>query len=249
VILRQWASDLTALIYPGACRLCEAASSDGWLCEKCAAEIYALADRAACPACARPLAADNSPCPWCAGKSLKPLGRIAALGRYTGGLRTLILKAKFRGHWTVGQQLADCLYQQPRVAALLEQADLLVPIPLHWARQIARGYNQADVLAAGLSRRCGVSVDEAIKRVRRTEPQTSLNARLARARNVRGAFRLVRGAAKSIAGKHVVLIDDVMTTAATIRSAARAIQAALPASVSAIVAAVADPGHSDFELI
>ena len=241
--------DLATLFYPGTCRACDAPCSDNWLCDACHLELNALAARAACPFCARPLATDNSPCPWCAGKCLRPLKKIAALGRYVGCLRTLILHAKFHGQWAVGEHLADRLLDQPRAAQLLNQADLLVPIPLHWARQIARGYNQAGVLAGTLSRRRLVATDELLKRIRRTEPQTSLNARLARARNVRGAFRLARGAARFVAGKNIVLVDDVMTTAATLRSAARALQSGLPASISALVIAVADPGHADFEMI
>ncbi|HTW95463.1 MAG TPA: ComF family protein [Tepidisphaeraceae bacterium] len=245
----QWVHDLSTLLYPGTCRACGDACFQSWVCTACRGELDSLAARSRCHFCARPFATDNSPCPWCAGKSFRPLAKIAALGPYSGSLRTLILHAKFHGQWDVAEHLADSLMQQPRLAQLLGQADLLVPIPLHWARQVARGYNQAEVLAAALSRRCRLPVDELLKRIRRTEPQTRLNARLDRARNVRGAFRLVRGGASAVAGKNVVLVDDVMTTAATLRSAARTLLTARPASISAVVVAVADPIRADFEMI
>jgi ComF family protein len=121
-----------------------------------------------------------------------------------------------------------------------------VPVPLFFTRHIGRGYNQAELIARRIGKRCKIPVVKAITRVRPTETQTNLSP-TQRLENLRGAFGLI--SAKRIKGKHVVLIDDVMTTGATLQSAARAIEQARPASLCALSIAVADPKGRSFEAI
>ena len=120
---------------------------------------------------------------------------------------------------------------------LVARAELIVPVPLHYRRLAARGYNQAAWLAAAVSRRTGVAMHPALlKRVRATPSQGGLNAR-ARRRNVAGAFVVPDRSAHRLAGKTVLLVDDVLTTGATLNGCTRALLKAGAASVDILVLA------------
>jgi len=242
----QIAVDLVNLLYPPRCCAC-GADAAGWLCGTCDAELNELANCVSCPACALPLAMAGSPCPWCHGRSIPPFEQIVTLAVFQDPLKQLIHRAKFHGRWQTAEQLAMRLGEQARVIALLSQTDVLVSVPLHWTRQIRRGYNQSDLLARTLGKQHRLPVSTAVARIRRTPAQTTLHAREKRQKNVREAFALRKP--DSIAGKRVVLVDDVMTTAATLRAVGYALQGAKPASVSALVLAVADPRRREFEAV
>jgi ComF family protein len=108
-------------------------------------------------------------------------------------------------------------------ADLLADADLLVPVPLHRRRLLARRFNQAALLASVIARRSQVPWDAfALARVKPTPPQVGLS-RVQRARNLQGALRVPEEARLRIEGRRVVLVDDVMTSGATTNAAARAL--------------------------
>ena len=122
-------------------------------------------------------------------------------------------------------------------APLLEDADLLIPVPLHWTRLFARRFNQAALLAQALERECGASaMPRALVRRRKTEPHVRMSAR-SRWRNVRGAFAIHASAKGHIEGRRVVLIDDVMTTGATVSTCADALLRAGAANVDVLTLA------------
>jgi ComF family protein len=173
--------------------------------------------------------------------------RVVALGTFRDPLRHLIYAAKYHGRWTVAERLADRLLEQEAIKGLMTVTDCLVPVPLHWLRHITRGFNQAEVLARRLAKRCGKRVERPVIRLRNTETQTHLHSRAKREENLKHAFGLVDR--WSIRDRHVVIVDDVMTTGATLQSVARALAPAEPASVSAMVLAVADPLGQDFQVI
>lgn len=198
-----------------ACVLCAEAARTT-VCEACANTLPRITH--ACPRCARPL-----PHAQLCGRCLRkppvfdrtvavyayafPLDRLIALGKYGGDLPTLAF---------LGERLATALRHQP------VRADAVVPVPLGGARQRQRGYNQAAELAKAVSARLGCPLLSVLVRTRETEKQTELSLK-ARLRNVRAAFSAA-SLERPLAGKHVLLIDDVMTTGATLNEAAKALK-------------------------
>lgn len=125
---------------------------------------------------------------------------------------------------------------------LLAQADALVPVPLHWRRQWTRRFNQSAMLAAAISAQSGVPVAaSALNRVKATMQQVGLS-RPERARNVQGAFKVPDEGRPAVAGRRLVVVDDVLTSGATVDGCARALLRAGAANVDVLVfARVADP--------
>lgn len=134
--------------------------------------------------------------------------------------------------------MADPLGRRMAVAATrpeLRGVDVLVPVPLHFVRWHARGYNQAELLARALSKGTGVPVVEALRRRRWTRPQAGLR-RNARRRNVEGVFETT-ARAEGLRGQRALLIDDVCTTGATLEACARVLRAAGVRRVDALTLA------------
>jgi len=125
---------------------------------------------------------------------------------------------------------------------LLAEADALVPVPLHWRRSWARRFNQSALLAAAISAESGVPVTAgALKRVKATAQQVGLS-RSERAANVQGAFRVPEAGKSAVAGRRLVLVDDVLTSGATVEGCARALLRAGAQNVDVLIfARVADP--------
>jgi ComF family protein len=148
-------------------------------------------------------------------------------------LRSIVHALKYDGRRSIARHLGALM--RLTAADLLNDVDVVVPVPLHWRRKQRRGFNQAEDLA----RSFGVPLMKALKRVRATPSQTDLPAARRHA-NVRGAFRL-RWRAR-VAGLRVVLVDDVCTTGATLEACATVLREAGATDVRAVTAArVASP--------
>jgi ComF family protein len=118
---------------------------------------------------------------------------------------------------------------------ILQDADALVPVPLHWRRQWARRFNQSALLADIVAHSSGVSArHRALKRVKATPQQVGLSLS-ARAQNMQGAFRVPPDGKAEVAGRRLILIDDVLTSGATMDACARALLRAGAAQVDALV--------------
>ena len=169
------------------------------------------------------------------------------MGVYEKPLDQLIQQLKYSGRWSVGEALAKRLYARPHVKQLLEDCDVLTPVPLHFMRQFHRGYNQAAVIAKTLGKLSGRPVVHPLTRIRNTDSQTHMRGRRNRFKNLKDAFHLRRP--KSVTGKRVVVIDDVTTTGATLQIMARKLAPAKPADLAAIVIAVADPRGRHFSVV
>lgn len=169
-------------------------------------------------------------------------------GLYAGNLRTAILQLKFQRRERLGKKLGELLSSVwGRVeAAYPNELPVVVPVPLHPSRQRERGFNQAELLALGLSRgvaRAGRSAiprieTHCLRRTRPTAPQTGLSWR-ARQQNVRGVFSVVRP--ECVREQVVVLVDDVMTTGATLSACAGTLKGAGARVVFALTLARATP--------
>ena len=124
--------------------------------------------------------------------------------------------------------------------SLWTDTDMIIPVPLHWARQWKRGYNQAEVIAAAIASETGVPLrTDILKRRRRTRTQTKLDIE-GKARNVAGAFCVSEDAAVIFRGggniRHILLVDDVFTTGSTLYACFRALRSVFPPSVRISVA-------------
>jgi len=160
---------------------------------------------------------------------------VRAAGAYEGPLRTAIQRCKYRDERALTEELGELVAEV--LAADLAvgiPVDAVVLVPLHPERARSRGYDQAALLGAAVARRVDLPVVPALHRIRPTRPQVDLD-RADRARNVDGAFVASAG---SLGGLRVALIDDVATTGATCRAAARAARAAGARDVRAYVVAV-----------
>lgn len=248
-LTRQFLSDFADLALPAQCEVCSqaAAAESRWICPTCLSQLEQLEQAPACDHCGYPLVLAGDPCPRCRGRGLGRIGKIARLGVFAAPLHELVLRMKYHKRWGLCCELADRLLRKPEVRELVVSAEVVVPVPLHWRRSLSRGYNQSELLAEHLTKNTNRYVVDALRRRHNTPSQTSQGSASARFRNVRDAFELQRPLA--VAGRRVLLVDDVMTTGATLRAAARTLEAAGPASVDAIVLATADPRGQDFAAI
>jgi ComF family protein len=167
-------------------------------------------------------------CPRCR-RHPPAVSHAAAAGTYDGPLRAIVHAIKYEGRRSLARPLASLVRQ--RCSAVLEGADVLVPVPLHPRRRRSRGFNQASDLARHLHPR----VVHALKRTRPTPSQTGLPA-AQRHRNMRDAFAAA-WRAPDLGGQIVVLVDDVSTTGATIEACARTLLSMGAREVRAVTAA------------
>lgn len=195
------------------CLLCGAETGPELLCPACIAELPTLPD--SCPRCALPGAA-GAVCGSCLSRP-PHFDATLALWRYEFPCDRLVQALKYRARLALAGFFARSLVSLP-----LPEVDLIVPMPLHPRRLAERGFNQALEIARGLARHLGRPIEpRGVLRVKDTLPQTDLPYE-ERAKNVRGAFLCEL----DLSGASVAVLDDVMTTGATLNELARALKRA-----------------------
>jgi len=218
---------------PSQCAVCRAWPSQP-LCEACVARFAQPVPR--CQTCALPVAASIIRCGACL-KSPRPLDACHAAVSYDWPWPDRIAHFKFNGNPGWASTLAMLMRSTPWVEPALERCDLIVPMPLSAERLRERGFNQALQLARCLA---PAKVEAALLlRIRHTQPQSSLK-REERLRNLSGAFAVDPLRAGAVQRRHVVLVDDVMTSGASIFAAAATLRQAGASRVTALVVARTD---------
>jgi competence protein ComFC len=208
------------LVYPKRCAGCGCRGS--WLCAVCDGELPRFAPPW-CLRCGVPSALGSCQCE----KMSTALSVTRSVGPFEGWLKNAILHCKYQGEWARAEPLADAL---AGAVADIASCDAVVPVPLHPARFRQRGFNQSQLLARQLTRLSGIHIMEPLARSRHTSAQATLPAE-SRLSNVAGAFALTRGA--NVEGLSLLLIDDVITTGATLVTCAEVLLKAGAKSVSA----------------
>ena len=184
---------------------------------------------AKCTSCALPLTGGETRCIPCLGDPL-PVEWCEAWGDYRDGLARLLQALKFERHDFLDDALAGLIEERMRD----REFDAITAVPMQKKNERRRGYNQAELLARALSRRTGIACDMTLlERRGERAPQSTLARRAERAKNARGAF----GAGASANGKKILVVDDICTTAATIRACAEALTDAGAARVCAVTVA------------
>lgn len=217
------------LVYPRRCGHCgrRLDESDGaCLCPACSASVesFGTDQCARCGAAIGPYAGGPGACRVCSTTPALIFHFGTAALRYRGPVRQLVHNLKFHGDLSPSPWMSEQLLSKVRSMPWCDDLDIVVPVPLHWTRRLARRFNQSEVLARPVARGLGRPlVARTLRRIRKTDPQSVLEPPQRR-ENVRGAFRVVRP--NEVRGRNVLLVDDVMSTCATASECARALKQA-----------------------
>ena len=212
------------------------------------ADVASLIFPRTCPVCGEPLPRRGGVvCPMC--EITAPLTNLwlergnAMMQRFWGQLpveqasaffwyvnesdwRKMVHNFKYYGAWRTAYNLGRWYGACMKQGGLYDTVDVAVPVPLHLRRTLARGYNQSEYIAEGIARQLGVGVERRSVYRRRNTQSQARKSRRERAGNVEGAFAVRH--AERLSGRHVLLVDDVMTTGSTLLSCAAEILRAVP---------------------
>lgn len=219
---------------PALCVSCrEPVEGDG-LCPACWSQLSFIAPPY-CPRLGIPFVYDPGPGLLSMEAIASPPAyqRARAAVRYDDIARTLVHALKYQDRTDLAPSMGRWMAHAG--GELLADADAVIPVPLHWKRSWSRRYNQSGALARVIEKYSGVPmVSDALARVRPTLQQVGLS-KLERAHNVQGAFKVANEKKSRVAGKRIVLVDDVLTSGATVDACARALLRAKAASVDVLM--------------
>ena len=226
-MLSEMVQSILDVVFPPRCIRCNAPGA--LLCAACLSTAR-TPQAPLCQRCGRSLSTTQGDCPICAaGYGPQALTSLRAAARHEGAVRDGALALKYRGQRRLANPLSALLAEAVRAGGTLP--DVIVPVPLHSHRRRQRGCNQAELLARSLARRLGVPCEtKALVRRRATPPQVGLSS-AERRTNVAGAFALSEPAARRLAGRRVLIVDDVTTTGSTLDAAASALLVVRPAEL------------------
>jgi ComF family protein len=219
---------------PTLCVACREPVDGEGVCANCWAKLSLIA-RPFCPKLGIPFVYDPGPELLSMEAIANPpaYARARAAVRYDDVARTLVHALKYQDRTDLAPAMGRWMARAGK--ELLAEADWLIPVPPHWRRAWHRRYNQSGALARIIERQSGVKVrGDLLRRVRATEQQVGLS-RPQRASNVQGAFKVSADRRSELAGRRVILIDDVLTSGATVDACARALLRAKAATVDVLV--------------
>lgn len=207
----EWIDDLIGLLYPRLCPACEENTlpRESLICLPCYCEL---------PYAEHYLEKENAFTERFWGRV--PLESGAALLHFVKGgrVQALMHQLKYGGNQEIGLRLGMMLGEKLQTATVFSTVDVVIPVPLHPRRQRQRGYNQSACIAAGIAQGMGTAYSEQyLRRVAYTTTQTK-KSRMSRFDNVSTAFQVRK--ASALEGKHILLVDDVLTTGATLEAVA-----------------------------
>lgn len=216
---------ITGFAVPAVCELChrQLAPGETWLC------VHCLADLPLCLANRDDLRLTRLP-------RTAPIAAVDTLLTYShdNAAGTLIRAAKYADRPELMARMARLLAESVVARGTLSGVDVLVPVPMHWWKRLRRGYNQAEIIARELSRATGIPVEPLLRATRGHRSQTRRSAH-DRLHNVEGTFVAPRP--EAIAGRHVAVVDDILTTGATLSEAARALGEGAPRAITVVTLA------------
>jgi competence protein ComFC len=222
--LRRFKDDLLDFIYPQSCPICKKSldQNERDICNTCWTNLIVL-PHSFCPYCMSFFKEDGSIFKHGCDSPNQPGDRrilaVRSLGTFDDYYKTLIHRIKYDKKIPLGKLLAKSLGEVIAKEKEFIGCDLVIPVPLHRARKRERGFNQSEILAEGISKSLNITFSRNIlRRTKNTKDQTHLNAQQ-RQENVRNAFKVALQ--ETVIGKNVILVDDVMTTGATLNECAR----------------------------
>ncbi|GAB4513541.1 MAG: ComF family protein [Haliangiales bacterium] len=233
---------VSSLLFVPHCAACDVRVDPGAaFCAVCSVSLYELGP--GCPRCAEPqLRATPRLCHRCR-RAPPPFARADAVYRYGGELGRALRRLKDQRRPELARALAPLL--RPELARRSAHVDVAVPVPLDWRRRFQRGFNQASLLLDYAARGLALPVDRgSLRKVRRTSSQRGLDLRQ-RVANVTGAYAVAARRRDRVAGRRVLLVDDIMTTGATLAACARALLDAGAREVEALCVARTEPAELD----
>lgn len=232
-ILSELVADLRSLFYPECCAVCGDELRDGnrGICTWCRSDI---------PLTRFWETADNPLARRFWGEL--PVVHASAFFYYVeqSGWRRLIHRFKYGGAWWLARDMGRWYGSYLAACGNYRDIDTVIPVPLHWRKRIRRGYNQSEYLAEGIAGELGIGVDRRTLFRRVNNPSQTRQHEDDRWNNVAGIFAVRRP--ERIAGRHILLVDDVLTTGATILACAEALRAAAP-DCRISIAVLAVPAH------
>ena len=215
------------LCYPRDCVSCGLPAGDDyrWLCDDCAGELPLTGSDNCCMSCGLPFDGEMAverQCPMCVEVSVD-WQRGKTLMLYDGPAVEFVRHFKYNGERCLLDDVRKMLLNRPDILDML-RGSIVVPVPLTRARERERGFNQSEWLASLFADESGASCQNILRRIRETGTQTALSPE-DRRKNVRGAFEVAKGVMVGPQQKYV-LVDDVITTGATLNACASAIRKA-----------------------
>lgn len=240
--MREWPA---RILFPPVCAGCRRhVSRPGVLCGECWPRL-AFLERPWCPVMGTPFPHDMGEGFLCAEAIADPppFERARSAVVYSGVACDMVRGLKYHDRTDLAPWMAGWMLRAG--SELLAEADVIVPVPLYWRRFFRRKFNQSAELARALAKASGLAFEpSAVVRVRQTRPQVGLERR-EREDNLRGAFRVPPESALAIAGRRVLLIDDVYTTGATVRAVTASLKKGGAGAVDVLTFARVLPGSGE----